>query len=118
MKGKIILRNILWMINCELPTSFGGGVGFVPSLCKIMSTIYGELIMRIVKETWIWIIEKINFNSENEIYCICNDYDIFKYEMQNICDEDADYIFNNDCIISPRGIEYKGFCTKYIEKIQ
>lgn len=80
--------------------------------------IYGELNMRIVKETRIWIIEKINLNSENKIHCICNDYDIFKSEMQNICDEDSDYIFDNDCIISPRGIEYKGFCTKYIEKIQ
>lgn len=72
----------------------------------------------IVKETKIWIIEKINLNSENKIHCICNDYDIFKSEMQKICDEDADYIFDNDCIYSPRGIRYEGFCTKYIEKIQ
>ena len=71
----------------------------------------------LVRETEIWIIKKLNLNSKDEIYCICNDYEVFKSEMQKICDEDNDYIFDNDCIYSPRGIEYEGCKTKFVEKV-
>ncbi len=66
----------------------------------------------------IWIIKKLNLNSEDEIYCICGDYETYISQMQFLCDEDKDYIFDNDCIISPRGIKYKAYKTRYMEKAE
>ena len=64
----------------------------------------------------IWIIKKLNLNSEDEIYCICGDYETYISQMQFLCDEDKDYIFDNDCIYSPSGIEYEAYKTRYMEK--
>lgn len=64
----------------------------------------------------IWIIEETSVNLGNKIYCICGDYETYISQMQFLCDEDKDYIFNNDCIYSPIGIKYKVYKTRYMEK--
>ena len=64
----------------------------------------------------IWIIEETS-NLGNKIYCICGDYETYISQMQFLCDEDKDYIFDDDCIYSLRGIEYKAYKTRYMEKV-